>query len=221
MNKLISIEGTDCAGKSTQLSLLMKRLKEANILIESFKFPNYDSPTGEIVGEYYLGRNGKGCFKEGASKVDSKVSALYFAADRKYNIPIVEKMLEKTNVILDRYVDSNIAYSGAKIEDKEERYKIYQFLIDLEYGLLELPKPEIKILLYMPSEFAKILKSGREEKPDELEKDEKYMKNVEKAYLEVAKLLDYKVINCVKDQKIRSIEDINDELFNYVLSKIN
>ena len=87
--------------------------------------------------------------------------------------------------------------------------------------MLELPKPEIKILLYMPSEFAKILKAGREEKPDELEKDEKYMKNVEKAYLEVAKLLDYKVINCVKDQKIRSIEDINDELFNYVLSKIN
>ena len=40
------------------------------------------------------------------------------------------------------------------------------------------------------------------------------------AYLEVAKRHDYKIIDCVKDGKIRTIEDINDELYTYVKSKL-
>ena len=220
MNKLITIEGTDCAGKSTQLKLLISKLKEKNINVECFKFPNYDSPTGRIVGECYLGRSGKGFFKEGASNVNPKVASLLYAADRVYNIGKVKELLENNHVILDRYIDSNIAYNGAKITDKEERFALYNFLIQLEYNLLELPKPEIKILLYMPSEFSKILKAGRQEIVDEHEKDEAFLLRVENAYLEVAELLGYKIINCVENNQIRTIESISKELVEFVESSL-
>ena len=48
--KLIVIEGTDCSGKETQAKLLIEHLKERGMKVEVFSFPNYDSPTGRIIG---------------------------------------------------------------------------------------------------------------------------------------------------------------------------
>ena len=83
--KIIVIEGTDCSGKETQTSLLVQNLKKQGRKIERLSFPDYDSPTGKIVGGPYLGRTGMGesFFKEGAAAVDPKVAALYYAADRR------------------------------------------------------------------------------------------------------------------------------------------
>lgn len=54
--KLIVIEGTDCSGKQTQTEELVENLKKLGYKAISFSFPNYASPTGEIIGEYYLGK---------------------------------------------------------------------------------------------------------------------------------------------------------------------
>ena len=221
MNKLITIEGTDCSGKSTQVDLLIKRLKEQNKKVAYLKFPNYESPTGELIGEYILGRNGKGVFKEGASNVDPYVMSLYFTADRLYNAKKILALLEDYNVILDRYVGSNLAYRGASFKDDSERNAFYKFSTDLEFGMLGLPKPDINIMLYMPTDYSKILKAGRQEQEDEFERDEEYARHVEKVYLEVADLMGYKVINCVENNKIRTIENISDELVGFVLSEID
>ena len=92
MNKIIVIEGTDCSGKETQSKLLLKRLNEENISTEYITFPNYESPTGKIVGGPYLGKESisNGYFEEGAANVDPKVASLYYAADRLYNKHIIE-----------------------------------------------------------------------------------------------------------------------------------
>ena len=50
------------------------------------------------------------------------------------------------NVILDRYIYSNMAHQGGKIEDKQERYEMYNWLDKLEFELLNLPRPDITIL---------------------------------------------------------------------------
>ena len=86
--KLIVVEGTDCSGKETQTNLLLTNLHTDNIKVEKFSFPNYQSPTGKIIGGPYLGKSYicEGWFPEGAPQVDPKVAALYYAADRKYNI---------------------------------------------------------------------------------------------------------------------------------------
>ena len=119
-------------------------------------------------------------------------------------------------MIIDRYVSSNMAHRGGMLDTKEERLKMYQKIDTLEYELMELPRPEQVILLYMPYEYASDLKKKRTELPDETESDEFYLRKGEKAYLELADIYHYDIVNCVKDEKIRSIENISDEVYELV-----
>ena len=165
MSKLIVIEGTDCSGKETQSKLLEERLKKEGKKVVRFDFPMYDSPTGKIIGGAYLGKPeiGKSIFPEGAVNVDPYITCLYFAADRKYNMPKIEKYLnDDYYVILDRYTSSNQAHQGSKIRNKDDRFYIYQWIDKLEYWLLKLPKADKTIFLHMPLEVSNILKQNRE-----------------------------------------------------------
>ena len=216
--KLIVIEGTDCSGKETQTKLLMSRLREEGINVNNFSFPNYNSPTGKIIGGPYLGKEniGPSFFEEGASNVDPKVASLYYAADRKYNIEKLEFLLNNgANLILDRYIYSNMAHQGGKIKDKEKRNNMYEWLYNLEFNLLELPKPDLAIYLHMPTEKATVLKNNRESL-DAHEKDENHLKNAEQAYQELALKYNFVKVECTFDDKIKSIEDINDEVYEIV-----
>ena len=56
IGKLIVIEGTDSSGKETQAKKLQQTLKDAGIKSEYISFPRYETPTGRIVGECYLGK---------------------------------------------------------------------------------------------------------------------------------------------------------------------
>ena len=123
LGKLIVIEGNDCSGKETQTELLVSALRAKGYQAEKFAFPNYDSPTGKIINGPYLGNTtvSNSWFHESPVAVDPKVAALYYAADRKYNIHKIVWLLEHgIHVILDRYVYSNMAHQGAKIKEKEE-----------------------------------------------------------------------------------------------------
>ncbi len=219
--KLIVIEGTDCSGKETQSNLLVKELNLKGINSIRLSFPMYETPTGRIIGEAFLGKgnNGKGWFKEGSVKVDPKIASLYYAADRKYNLDIIELYLAKGYyVIVDRYVSSNMAHQGAKIDDPDERFNLFQWIDKLEYWLLELPKPDITIFLHVPYKFSVELLKNRDIK-DDLEKDPEYQMKSIKTFLELASLYNWSKIDCVKDEELRSIEDINKEILDTVLNK--
>ena len=182
--KIIVIEGTDCSGKETQSRLLEEKLNKEKKKVIRFSFPMYDTPTGQIVGGSYLGKPeiSPSLFKEGAVNVDPHVVSLYYAADRKYNMPKIEEYLKKGYyVILDRYTTSNLAHQGSKIKDPDERFNMYQWIDKLEYWLLKLPKPDMTIFLHMPFEYSNKLKENREF-IDEHEKDPEYLKNSEEAY---------------------------------------
>lgn len=218
MGKIIVIEGTDCSGKETQSKLLEKKLKEAGHKCVRFGFPNYESPTGKIVGGAYLGKPeiGESYFKEGAVNVDPHVVCLYYAADRKYNMTEIEKYLQDDYyVILDRYTTSNLAHQGSKIHDKDERFNMYQWIDKLEYWLLGLPKPDKTIFLHMPYEKSSELKKNRQFL-DEHEKSPEHLKQAEEAYIELSELYNWDRIECVKDDEIRTIEDINEEIVELV-----
>lgn len=219
--KLIVIEGTDCSGKETQTKLLLERIKQEGEKIELFSFPQYHSPTGRIVGGCYLGKPQirEGYFEEGASAVDPKVSALYYAADRKYHIQKILFLLDHgVHVILDRYTYSNMAHQGGKILDKENRKAMYQWIEELEFGLLNLPRPDVRIFLHMPFEQATILRKNRvnKEQLDQNEKDDQHLKNAEEAYIELADLYSFKTISCNCGKEIKSISEIHEELYDYV-----
>ena len=228
--KIIVIEGTDCSGKETQTNLLVEKLTKENIKVKRIAFPWYDSPTGRILGACLLGKpamceeflkENHGFFKEGGGNIDSLTALLYFAADRRYHLPEINALLDDGYVlILDRYVTSNMAHRGGLLKKKKDRLEIYRKIEELEYNLLELPKPDKTLLLYLPYEYACLLKANRKEALDEAERNAEYLKLGEKAYLELAELYNYDVIKCVKDDKIRTIDDINEELYQKCIKLI-
>lgn len=220
---IIVIEGTDCSGKETQSKKLVEYLNNNGYKAIRYSFPNYDSPTGKIVGGSYLGKDyiGPCLFPEGAVNVDYKVASLYYAADRLYNIKEIENSINDGYiVILDRYVYSNMAHQGCKVLDKSKRNDIYNWLEELEFGLLKLPIPDVKLFLHMPSKYTKILKENREESLDQHELNDEYISNAEAAYLELTDKYNFKTISCVDNNKIKSIDDIHLEICNYLKNSV-
>ena len=218
MGKFIVIEGTDCSGKETQSKLLVEKLTSLGKKAIRVTFPNYDSPTGKIIGGPYLGKE-EICncwFPEGAIHVDPKVACLYYAADRKYNSKDILKYLDEDYfVICDRYISSNMAHQGSKISDNDERFNMYQWIDKLEYWLLGLPKPDKTIFLHVPYSYAFELKKNRISL-DEHEKSKEHLQNSEAAYLELSSYYHWTSINCIKDKSIRTIEDINNEIMENI-----
>ncbi len=213
--KIIVIEGTDCSGKASQTELLVSYLKAKGQRVTQFSYPRYDTPTGKIIGGPYLGKSYicDGWFKEGADAVDPRVASLYYAADRLYNAKEVQDKLDEGYiVILDRYTYSNMGHQGGKYRNKKDRYKMYKFIETLEFDLLGLPKPDAVIFLYMPPDEAKSLRLERAEKLDEHEKNDDHLRHAAQSYLDMAKLYDFKVINCVINGKVRTKEDIHKDI---------
>lgn len=219
MSKIIVIEGTDCSGKETQSRMLVEKLNNMGKKSIYITFPNYSSPTGKIVGGPYLGKEEicNSFFEEGAVNVDPKIASLYYAADRYYNLDMINKYInDDYYIIMDRYISSNMAHQGCKIENNLERKTLYNFIEKLEYELLNLPKPDLTIFLHMPYEYALKLKKNRLSL-DEHEKSEIHLKNAEKTYLELKDLYNFKYISCIKNNEIRKIEDINEEILEIIL----
>lgn len=223
--KLIVIEGCDCSGKKTQSLYLKKALEQRNIPVSYYSFPNYDTPTGKIVGGPFLGKEEicQGYFKELAPNVPYQVASLYYAADRFYNIAAINEDLNcGKNVILNRYVYSNIAHQGGKEKTKQERLEAYQFIAKLEFELLKLPQADIKIFLDVPIKLIKKLKKQRsvKESLDENEQDDNYLKRSVEAYYEVVSLYDFYKIACSFQEILKSKQEINQEIMKYVMEKL-
>ncbi len=218
--KIILIEGTDCSGKETQAKILYRKLKLAGVPIQRMGFPRYDTPTGKIVGGPYLGKPEicKGWFPEGAISVDPKVASLFYAADRRYALLEIKKVIDSgTNLILDRYVSSNMGHQGGKIKDEDERARLYEFLEELEYGLLELPRPDLTVFLHMPPAVGMELKRGRIGEADQHEASLEHLKDAEQAYLELSDRYSWTKIGCAPDGTIASLkspEKISEEVWN-------
>lgn len=215
--KLIVIEGSDGAGKGTQTKKLINYLKSINENVETLHFPNYDSPTGKIVGGPYLGHEeiSKCFFEEKTSDIDPKIISLYYAADFKYNMDKLKEKLESgINIVLDRYIESNMAYQGGLIEEHNQRLEMYNWIEKLNYEMLEIPKPDAVIYLYIPYEECKKQRNTRNEKLDAHEKNDYHLKMANNAYLELADLYNFNKINCFENGVMRSIDDISKEVIN-------
>jgi dTMP kinase len=113
---LILIEGTDSSGKSTQSALLMKELQAMGKDVEKVKFPAYDTPFGEMVARYLRGEFGK------LNEVPPEVASLLYTIDRyQFKDALFKKLGEGKILVTDRYLQSNIAYQGAKFSGEEKR----------------------------------------------------------------------------------------------------
>ncbi len=218
MGKIIVIEGTDCSGKETQSKLLKSYLEQNGIKVATFSYPQYNTPTGKIIGCPLLGKPSI-CpsWFNNYVEVDSKVASLYFAADRRASLPVLKELINNNEiVIIDRYIYSNMGHQGSKIEDKEERLKMYKFLETLEFDLLELPRPDLVIFLYLPYSYGEELKKNRVETLDEAEKSQTHQIKSERTYLELTEIYGFEKIDCFTNGTVKTREEINKEVILHV-----
>lgn len=224
MGKLFVIDGTDGSGKQTQSNLLKERLKKDGIDFKSVSFPNYDSPTSTLVKMYL-----EGDFGTNAQEVSPYIASTFFAADRYATFKTTyEKYYNDGGIIIaDRYTTSNMIHQAGKIKDDKEREKFLDWLWNFEFNLYGLPVPTEVIFLNMPLEYSKKLMENREnkitheDKKDIHESNEEHLKTAYNEACKLAKKYNWYEIKCVKDDKIRTIEDINDEIYELVKKKIN
>ena len=221
--KLIVIDGTDGTGKTTQMALLVKRLRTEKYRVAITDFPRYGLPSAYFVERYLNGKYGK------SAEVDPRAASLFYALDRYDARQEIKKMLRQGRLVVsNRYVTANMGHQGGKIEDKSERRRFFRWLDDLEHGLLGLPRPELTIILHVPAAIAQRLvdRKGRREyirrKRDLHEADIHHLKAAEQTFLEIASLFPkFSVIECVAKGRLLSPLAIHDKIWETVQSIIN
>ena len=155
---LVVLEGLDGAGKSTQVKKLRTYLESLSGTLEYIHFPRYDAPVyGDLISRFLRGDFGSN------EQVHPQLVALLFAEDRHGAAPQMKSILtEGGNILLDRYVYSNIAYQCAKIKDEKEAEALREWIFNTEYGDFQLPVPDLNIFLDVPISFVESkLKSQR------------------------------------------------------------
>jgi dTMP kinase len=215
--KLIVIEGTDGSGKKTQLELLVKKLKQEKIKHKLFDFPQYNKFFGKMVANYLNGGYG------GLNDVSPYLISMLYAFDRMQAKDDMEKALKQGFIVLcNRYSISNQAHQTAKLpEDKREDF--LDWLRDLEYNQLKIPKEDLVIFLDVPDKLANRLMEKRKsrlytkKKLDLHEANKSYLQKTRKIYRALAKQKNWARIDCTRNNKLLSKENISGLLWKEII----
>jgi dTMP kinase len=218
--KLVVIEGTDGAGKGTQLQLLASYLKDQKVPFETLDFPQYYKTFfGKWIGRFLKGDFGK------VEDLPPYLLMFPYAADRWQAKGDMEEWLSKGKLVLsNRYTGSN-AYQAAKLP-KKERDRFTDWSFEMEYDAFGIPKEDLVVFLYVPYDVSQQLiakKDNRKylgKKKDIHESNEQLMREVEKVYLDFcAKFPHWIKIDCVKDGQILPKEAIHEKILSVLKKK--
>jgi dTMP kinase len=147
----IVIEGLDGAGKSTQIKLLQDYLETKKIRFKYLHFPRTDAPYyGDLIARFLRGEFGD------ISSVDPYLVALIYGGDRTDASETINSWVEKGYlVIVDRYVDSNIAFQCAKLDRQEDQEQLRNWILSFEYDYNKIPRPDLVLFLDVPFHFTR------------------------------------------------------------------
>lgn len=214
--KLIVIEGLDGSGKATQAKLLALALEENGERVKKITFPDYESDSSALVRMYLHGEFGS---KPG--DVNAYAASAFYAVDRyaSFKKDWGEVYQSGGLIIADRYATSNGIHQCSKL-DESEWDEYLKWLDDFEYKKLGIPAPDVVIYLKADTDISQKLMNGRyggdESKKDIHEGDIEYLKRSQKAAAYCAQKLGWKTVECVRDGKMRTIEDIHNEIMTLI-----
>ena len=223
MGKLFVIDGTDGSGKQTQFQKLQERLDKEGIEYKTVSFPNYDSPSSSLVKMYLSGE-----FGENAKDVSPYIASTFYAADRyaTHKKDLEEYYNNGGLILADRYTTANMVHQAGKISDEKEREKFLNWLWDFEFNLYGLPVPTEAFFLNMPPEYAFKLMENRknkfthEDKKDIHERDKNHIIDSYNAACSLVDKYNWYEVKCVKEDKLRTIEDIHEEIYKEIKKHI-
>ncbi len=213
------IEGTDGSGKGTQFKILKERLETEGYNVETFDFPRYDQPSSHFVREYLNGKYGT------AEEVGPYTGSLFYALDRYEAAAQIRQALEQGKIVLaNRFTGSNMAHQGTKFDKSEERRGYFVWIDNLEFQMLNIPRPDRSVVLRVPAEIAQELvdqkaeRSYTDKKRDLHEADIEHMKRAVEVYDDLCGLFpkDFLRLDCVRNDKLLGIDAVSDLLWGAI-----
>lgn len=213
--RFIVIDGTDGSGKATQTQLLVDTLKAEGSGVEMADFPQYGQKSAGMVEDYLNGKYGQ---------LKPEAASIFYAVDRFDASFKIRQWLEDGKIVVaNRYVTANAGHQGGKISDHIDRMKFFRWLDNLEYGIFNIPKPDLNIILHMPAEVAQQLVDRKSalsreyahgKKRDLHEADLQHLKNAEQVYMEIAKLFpNTKLVECTAGDRLLSPQEVHNKVW--------
>lgn len=217
--KLIIIEAGDGSGKATQTARLQERLAAAGQPARRVEYPNYASPSSALIKMYLNGE-----FGSDPQAVNPYAASAFYAVDRyaSYKKEWADFYEKGGIVIADRYTTSNMVHQAAKIADPREKDNFLNWLWDFEFVKCGLPVPDCVIFLNMPPEYARRLidkrsaASGGSGQQDIHERNSQYLTDCYQNALLAAEKYQWRQVDCVAGQELKTIEEIHEEVFRIV-----
>ncbi len=210
--KIIVFEGLDGSGKATQSQRLYESLKNSDKKILKLSFPDYASDSSTLVKMYLNGE-----FGSSPDSVNPYAASSFYAVDRYASYAKNWKQFYSDGgiIIADRYTTSNAIHQCAKMpQDQWDNF--IQWLFHYEYELLGIPAPDMVIYLRVDPKVSQNLMTkrynGNEKRKDIHESDFDYLKRSMLAADYCSDLLNWNIIECVRDGEIRKIEDITQDI---------
>jgi dTMP kinase len=191
-------------------------MEKEGIAYQEIDFPRYGNPFAEPAALYLRGALGSH-----AGDVNAYAASVLFAVDRlaSYKQDWGAFYEQGGIVVADRYTTSNAVHQASKLPEGE-RETYLDWLFDLEYQRLGLPRPDLVLYLDMPTEITERMMRSREQQTgtqaDIHEQDEEYLRQCRANAWQVVRRCGWHVIHCGAGDAPRTVEDIHQEVWQSV-----
>jgi dTMP kinase len=192
IGKIITLEGIEKSGKTTQAQMLSHYLREEKHLNTAhFDLPDYQTDVGMLIDKY---------LNYGEMPPNPEVLHLLYAANRYEIRDVINFHLNDGYVvIMNRYYQSNI---------------VYGYVNGLEIGWLStldenMPHSDLTIILDVPTQITK--KRGTLMNENRFVDAKDFIEKVREAFLTLAEKKEWKVVDAT-----RSKEDIHKDIIRIV-----
>ena len=214
----IVIDGADGSGKTTQIKLLTERLAAEGKRVGLLDFPRYNSNGSYFVKRYLAGDYGS------LDSVNPYEASLFYALDRRDARNDIEAILADNDVVLsDRFVAASMIHQGSKIENPKERSAFFDWLDNLEFNTLGIPRPDLNLILDVPLAISLKLMRERsllkEQLSDIHEQDIRHQKLSRDIYRQLCDSFPrlFKRLSCVSETgQLLNEESINEKIWQIV-----
>lgn len=192
IGKIITLEGIEKSGKTTQAQMLSHYLrKERHLNTAHFDLPDYQTDVGKLIDKY---------LNYAEMPANPEVLHLLYAANRYEIRDVINFHLNDGYVvIMNRYYQSNLVYG-------------YVNGLDIEWlSILDenMPRSDLTIILDVPVQITE--KRGTPENGNRFGHAKEFIEKVREAFLTLAEKEKWKVIDAT-----RSKEDIHRDIIGIV-----
>jgi dTMP kinase len=171
--RLITVEGGEGAGKSSNLSFIRELLEAAGKPVVFTREPG-GTPLGEEIRQLLLGHRHTGMAD------DTELLLMFAARAEHLQRKILPALAAGSWVLCDRFTDASYAYQGAGRGIEMERIATLERFVQGEL------RPDLTILLDVPVEIG-LARAGGRSSPDRFESEARdFFDKVRQGYLQIA-----------------------------------